>query len=228
MRPANSPVRRRSPVGEPGKSVIAYAIAATRSLRRTLTATLLDLRAVAADEALGVAAAAAELALEAGARLADVALELVAGGGAAALAACVSAPSREVGHVAQVGDEATARSRASSVAPTYTSAARSATLRPCLAVVFAARTLAWAASRVSFAAIVRLRRAVVSTATSRPGGASSARRSRGGACARLRAALLRAGLLRRRSLRRRGGGGGGGGLSHLVNQPLWCGTLYRT
>ena len=46
------------------------------------------------------------------------------------------------------------------MAPTETSAARSATLRPCLAVVCAARTLAWAASRVSFAAIVRARRPV--------------------------------------------------------------------
>src|SRR5215218_7333342 len=42
----------------------------------------------------------------------------------------------------------------------FTSAARSATLRPCFAVVLAARTLAVAASRVSFAAIVRARRPV--------------------------------------------------------------------
>jgi hypothetical protein len=41
-----------------------------------------------------------------------------------------------------------------------TSAARSATLRPCLTVVLAARTLAAAASRVSVAAMVRLRRPV--------------------------------------------------------------------
>jgi hypothetical protein len=71
-----------------------------------------------------------------------------------------SAPLRDVVASRRSVTRATARSRASSVAPTYTSAARSATLRPCLAVVFAARTLAWAASRVSLAAMVRLRRAV--------------------------------------------------------------------
>jgi hypothetical protein len=52
------------------------------------------------------------------------------------------------------------RSRASSVAPTYTSAARSAMPRPWAAVVFAAVALAWAASRVRFFAVVRLRRPV--------------------------------------------------------------------
>jgi hypothetical protein len=46
------------------------------------------------------------------------------------------------------------------VAPTYTSAARSATLRPWAAVVFAALAWAAAASRVSFLATVRARRAV--------------------------------------------------------------------
>ena len=71
-----------------------------------------------------------------------------------------SAPLRVIVTSRRSLTSATARSRASSVAPTYTSAARSATLRPCLAVVFAARTLAEAAWRVSFAAIVRLRRPV--------------------------------------------------------------------
>src|SRR5262249_21987510 len=51
-------------------------------------------------------------------------------------------------------------SRASSVAPTYTSAARSAMPRPCAAVVFAAVALALAASRVRFCAAVRVRRPV--------------------------------------------------------------------
>src|SRR5215217_3238095 len=55
----------------------------------------------------------------------------------------------------------TTRSRASSVAPTYTSAARSAMLRPSAAVVFAAVACADAASRVRFLAAVRVRLAVV-------------------------------------------------------------------
>src|SRR3954452_9279610 len=50
------------------------------------------------------------------------------------------------------------RSRASTTAPTYTRPARSATLRPCLAVVLAARALACAAWRVSFLALLRARR----------------------------------------------------------------------
>ena len=53
------------------------------------------------------------------------------------------------------------RSRASSTAPTYTRPARSATLRPCLAVVRAAVAFALAASRVLFCAVVRVRRPVV-------------------------------------------------------------------
>ena len=53
------------------------------------------------------------------------------------------------------------RSRASRTAPTYTRPARSATLRPCLAVVLAAVALALAASRVLFCAVVRVRRPVV-------------------------------------------------------------------
>src|SRR5215217_1093409 len=72
----------------------------------------------------------------------------------------LSAPLRDVVASRRSVTRATARSRASRVAPTYTSAARSATLRPCFAVVLAARTLAVAASRVSFAAIVRARRPV--------------------------------------------------------------------
>src|SRR4051794_7953207 len=54
----------------------------------------------------------------------------------------------------------TTRSRASMPAPTYTSAARSAMLRPCLAVVRAAVALALAAWRVWFLAVVRVRRPV--------------------------------------------------------------------
>src|SRR5690242_13985190 len=54
----------------------------------------------------------------------------------------------------------TTRSRASKPAPTYTSAARSAMLRPCLAVVRAAVALALAAWRVWFFAVVRVRRPV--------------------------------------------------------------------
>src|SRR5262245_58719726 len=53
------------------------------------------------------------------------------------------------------------RSRASRVAPTYTSAARSASPRPWAAVVFAAVVLAFAASRVRFLALVRVRRPVL-------------------------------------------------------------------
>src|SRR5215210_8221637 len=53
------------------------------------------------------------------------------------------------------------RSRASSVAPTETSAARSARLRPCSAVTFAALVCALAAWRVLLAAVERVRRAVV-------------------------------------------------------------------
>src|SRR3954453_6148428 len=53
------------------------------------------------------------------------------------------------------------RSRASTTAPTYTRPARSATLRPCLAVVLAARALACAAWRVWFLAVLRVRRPVV-------------------------------------------------------------------
>src|SRR3954454_6895138 len=53
------------------------------------------------------------------------------------------------------------RSRASTTAPTYTRPARSATLRPCFAVVLAARALACAASRVWFLAVLRVRRPVV-------------------------------------------------------------------
>src|SRR3954462_8296116 len=54
----------------------------------------------------------------------------------------------------------TTRSRASSVAPTYVSPARSASERPCSAVTRAARALAWAAERVCRAAVVRVRRPV--------------------------------------------------------------------
>src|SRR3954468_23646276 len=53
------------------------------------------------------------------------------------------------------------RSRASTTAPTYTRPARSATLRPCLAVVLAARALACAAWRVWVLAVLRVRRPVV-------------------------------------------------------------------
>src|SRR5918999_1690828 len=85
MRPANSPVCRRSPVGETGKVLIAYPIAVTRSL----------------------AAAAAQLALEAGARLAHVALELVARAGAATLELTDAPLGALAGRrgLAQVGDE---------------------------------------------------------------------------------------------------------------------------
>jgi hypothetical protein len=108
-----------------------------------------------------------------------------------------SAPLRDVVASRRSPTRATARSRASSVAPTYTSAARSATLRPCFAVVFAARTLAWAASRVSFAAIVRVRRAV-----DFEGDLAAVERLAGRAPAGLRAVvLLRAVLLRAAGLR---------------------------
>ena len=55
----------------------------------------------------------------------------------------------------------TIRSRASSVAPMYVSAARSASDLPCSAVMRAARAWAEAASRVSFVACVRTRRPVL-------------------------------------------------------------------
>src|SRR5688572_16937886 len=53
-----------------------------------------------------------------------------------------------------------ARSRTLSVAPTETSAARSASPPPRFALTLAARALACAASRVSRVAVVRARRAV--------------------------------------------------------------------
>jgi hypothetical protein len=122
--------------------------------------------AVALDDALGVATAGAQLALQPRAGLLDVALQLVARGGAAALEATDVLADLALGGraraeaVDEVAGQADDGSRASRVAPTYTSAARSATLRPWAAVVFAAFACACAASRVSLRAIVRWRRAV--------------------------------------------------------------------
>src|SRR3954451_230376 len=88
------------------------------------------------------------------------------------------------------------RSRASRTPPTYTSAARSATPRPCAAVVFAARRLAVAAFCVWFLARVR-----VPFAALRDGVLAAVRVFARAAVLRvrvvdLRAVVLRAGLLR--------------------------------
>src|SRR3954447_13315675 len=70
-------------------------------------------------------------------------------------------PRRDVSVSATPVTTVVTRSRASTTAPTYTRPARSATFRPCLAVVLAARALACAAWRVSFLAVLRARRPVV-------------------------------------------------------------------
>ena len=89
----------------------------------------LDARPVALDELLGVAAAALQLALEAGARLLDVALARLAGGRAAALELRDRALGLR-GGVADVADQGDRAVAGLSVAPTLTSAARSAMPRP--------------------------------------------------------------------------------------------------
>src|SRR3954466_13769527 len=86
------------------------------------------------------------------------------------------------------------RSRASRTPPTYTSAARSAAVRPCAAVVFAARAFAVAARWVWFLARVRVPFAVL-----RDGALAAVRVLARAAVVRvvdLRAVLLRAVLLR--------------------------------
>ena len=159
----------------------------------------------AADEALRVPAPRGQLPLDAGARLADVPLEL----GARLLAAALEARDAPLGALARGGraqlvQRATARRRRTvSVAPTETSAARSARPPPRLAVTLAARALACAASRVSRVAVVRARRAVdrdgaallAATASCCGGRSSSCRCSRAVARRVLRAVpalLLRA------------------------------------
>src|SRR5215218_10955095 len=149
MRPANSPVGRRSPADETGQRSIAYAIAVTRSLavvtrrsasrRRPRSSRSRRVRALRTSRSKRLRAVVP--------RRSNLPMRF-------------SAAVRDVVTSRRLVTRSTARSRASSVAPTYTSAARSATLRPCLAVVCAARTSAATASRVSLAATVRLRRAV--------------------------------------------------------------------
>ena len=199
MRPANLSRARRSPSARRGKSG-CYAIAVTRSLALPAMRSM-RVRALRTSRSSCVRALLPRR---------------------SSLRSRRSAPLRVVSprHAGR-STSATARSRASSVAPTDTSAARSATLRPCLTVVLAARTLAVAASRVSLAAIVLLRRPVdavgfllaLANASWRAWSCACGPSSCGpSSCARRSSAWPRRPA--------RCGGGGGGVLSHLGDQPL--------